>query len=217
MYGYIYKTTNLINGKIYIGQHKAQTFDPYYFGSGYILKEAFKKYKPKRINFKCEVLEWCEKNTISEREKYWISFYDTKNPAIGYNISDGGQGRYLGAAKRGLTGKVKITNEIETKFINTEDLENFLSIGWTLVDKNEARRRAHQKWKKENKAKVREHKKAWKKRHPENRYHKKHKNDPEYQEKIRQQNAKYYEEHKEALKEYYRNYQKNRRLANKAK
>ena len=26
MYGYIYKTTNLVNGKIYIGQKKSNTF-----------------------------------------------------------------------------------------------------------------------------------------------------------------------------------------------
>lgn len=35
MYGYIYKTTNLINGKIYIGQHKANKFlGQSYLGSG---------------------------------------------------------------------------------------------------------------------------------------------------------------------------------------
>lgn len=29
MYGYIYKTTNLLDKKIYIGQHKSKVFDPH--------------------------------------------------------------------------------------------------------------------------------------------------------------------------------------------
>ena len=33
MYGYIYKTTNLVNGKIYVGQHKGE-FTEDYIGSG---------------------------------------------------------------------------------------------------------------------------------------------------------------------------------------
>lgn len=36
-YGYIYKTTNLINQKYYIGQKKG-LFDPNYFGSGKVLR-----------------------------------------------------------------------------------------------------------------------------------------------------------------------------------
>jgi hypothetical protein len=32
MYGYVYITTNLINNKIYIGQHKSETFDSEYIG-----------------------------------------------------------------------------------------------------------------------------------------------------------------------------------------
>ena len=43
MYGYIYKTTNLVNGKIYIGQHKSNTFDTNYYGSGTILNKAIQK------------------------------------------------------------------------------------------------------------------------------------------------------------------------------
>ena len=41
-YGYIYKTTNLINNKIYIGQHKSTEFDANYMGSGIAIKAAFK-------------------------------------------------------------------------------------------------------------------------------------------------------------------------------
>lgn len=44
MIGYIYKTTNLINGKIYIGQKRSKKFlKERYLGSGKILKKAIKK------------------------------------------------------------------------------------------------------------------------------------------------------------------------------
>ena len=42
--GHIYKITNLINGKIYIGQHSVSNIKYYYFGSGLILKQAIKKH-----------------------------------------------------------------------------------------------------------------------------------------------------------------------------
>lgn len=44
MYGYIYRTINLINNKFYIGQHKSPVFDPTYYGSGKILSNKLKAY-----------------------------------------------------------------------------------------------------------------------------------------------------------------------------
>ena len=89
MYGYIYKTTNLITGKIYVGQHKASAFDSAYYGSGFILKQALLKYG--KENFSCEVLEWCStKEQLESREIYWISALSSCDSAIGYNISAGG-------------------------------------------------------------------------------------------------------------------------------
>ena len=38
----IYKITNLINGKFYIGKHKCKKLDDSYFGSGFALKSAIK-------------------------------------------------------------------------------------------------------------------------------------------------------------------------------
>ena len=91
MYGYIYKTTNLVNGKIYIGQHHSDVFDVGYKGSGKILRNAIKKYGYE--NFSCELIEKCDtKDMLIEREIYWIKYYDAQNRDVGYNISNGGDG-----------------------------------------------------------------------------------------------------------------------------
>ena len=86
----IYKTTNLINGKIYIGKQCRTNRN--YLGSGKLLKEDIEKYGDK--NFKKETLEFEIKNreTLCEREIYWIEFYNSTNPDIGYNLTKGGKG-----------------------------------------------------------------------------------------------------------------------------
>ena len=70
MYGYVYKTTNLINNKMYIGKHHSTVFESdKYIGSGPILIKAIKKYG--KENFKCELIECCEtKQQLDEREQY---------------------------------------------------------------------------------------------------------------------------------------------------
>ena len=45
LYGYIYKVTNLITNKIYIGQKKSSVFlDTKYLGSGVLIRKAVAKY-----------------------------------------------------------------------------------------------------------------------------------------------------------------------------
>ena len=83
----IYKTTNLVNGKIYVGQDSNN--DSNYLGGGKLLKLAIKKYG--RNNFKKEILEECESiDELSEREIYWISKFNCLDKNIGYNILEGG-------------------------------------------------------------------------------------------------------------------------------
>ena len=89
MYGYIYKTTNLVNGKIYIGKKKGE-FTTSYKGSGKYLKNALNKYGVE--NFSVEVIEYCETLHIqNEREKYWIKYYRDLDVDM-YNIASGGDG-----------------------------------------------------------------------------------------------------------------------------
>lgn len=89
MYGYIYKTTNLFNGKIYIGQHRSKKFDSDYYGSGIRFQNVFNKYG--KDSFKCELLERCySEEELNEKEKYWIAYFNSTNRDIGYNLMDGG-------------------------------------------------------------------------------------------------------------------------------
>ena len=99
-YGYIYETTNLVNGKKYIGQHKSKTFDLDYYGSGKIILQALKKYGVE--NFKCSVIEWCSsRKEANERERYWIAYYNATKSSIFYNISDGGN-NYAGMLQKDM-------------------------------------------------------------------------------------------------------------------
>ena len=84
----IYKITNKVNGKIYIGQDKNN--NPNYLGSGKKIKRAVKKYG--KENFIKEIIEECvDENHMNEREVYWIMFYNSQDRKIGYNISEGGK------------------------------------------------------------------------------------------------------------------------------
>lgn len=99
MYGYIYKTTNLKNGKIYIGQHKSANFDENYFGSGVWFKKVF--LANGRENFTCEIIEECTSlDEMNSREVYWIEEYQSRNPDIGYNLAKGGEQVYGGCTDK---------------------------------------------------------------------------------------------------------------------
>lgn len=96
----IYKITNQVNGKVYIGQsvcierrwneHKARAFNlnnkdydkPFY--------RSIRKYGVG--NFNLEVLEECKQEELNEKEMYWIKYYDATNKKRGYNIKLGGDG-----------------------------------------------------------------------------------------------------------------------------
>lgn len=90
MYGYIYKCTYLKNNKIYIGQKTGNKIYENYYGSGSAWKNQVLKNCIPSIDIKREILEICETSSeLNEKEKYWIKFYNSTNPNIGYNIMKG--------------------------------------------------------------------------------------------------------------------------------
>ena len=85
----IYKTTNKINGKIYVGKDARNRSD--YIGSGTILRRAIKKYG--KQNFDKTIIEVCDSLPyLSEREVYWVRELKATDRDIGYNIAKGGTG-----------------------------------------------------------------------------------------------------------------------------
>lgn len=71
-YHYIYKTTNLINGKYYIGMHSTSNLDDGYIGSGDRIRRSIKKYG--KENFKCEIIETLpNRKLLKEREKQIVN------------------------------------------------------------------------------------------------------------------------------------------------
>lgn len=89
VYGYIYKVTNQVNNKIYVGQKKSKTFIPDYLGSGILITSAVKQYG--KENFTVEVVEWGHsREELNSLEIYWIEKLEARNLDIGYNIAKGG-------------------------------------------------------------------------------------------------------------------------------
>lgn len=98
--GYIYKITNNINGKVYIGQtiktvekrfrqHINNSNKPYF--SQIILYKAMNKYGIE--NFSVEKIEEIDNSLLDEREKYWIAYYNSY--LDGYNSTLGGRATQL--------------------------------------------------------------------------------------------------------------------------
>lgn len=124
----IYKTTNLINGKIYIGQDTKNSIN--YIGSGKILKHAIKKYG--KVNFRKEIIEYCKTiEELNDKEIYWINFFNSKDPDIGYNISDGGFGcKGFKQTKESIEAIKKNSNsEGFKKIMRSEDTKRKISNG----------------------------------------------------------------------------------------
>jgi len=89
MIHFVYITTNLINGKQYVGDHSTNDLNDGYLGSGRpYLQRALRQYG--KQNFKKEILEVfpSKKEAFNAQEKY-IQKYNTLFPN-GYNLSPTG-------------------------------------------------------------------------------------------------------------------------------
>lgn len=129
MYYTIYKITNKLNGKFYIGKHQTCDLDDDYMGSGKRIKAAIKKYGIE--NFKKEILQVFETETeMNEAEARLVVLSEDS-----YNLCPGGQGGFGFINNNGMNGSQR---GVETRLELMKD-EKWLS------DFKEKKKKGHTK------------------------------------------------------------------------
>jgi group I intron endonuclease len=136
----IYKITNNVNGKCYIGQsinihkrwsqHKNTTFnfnDPCY---NYPLYRAIRKYGIDGFSF--EILVECDVDMLNEQEKFYIEQYNSMYPN-GYNMVPGG---YCAVGtKLSLNDVEEITYLLKNTKMPNKDIAEIFSVGINTIAK----------------------------------------------------------------------------------
>lgn len=88
----IYKITNNLNGKIYIGQsidiEKRFYMHKHFYHKDSYIDQEINKYGI--YNFEFSIIELCSKEELDQKEIYYIAFYNSFYPN-GYNLTKGGQ------------------------------------------------------------------------------------------------------------------------------
>jgi|AntAceMinimDraft_12_1070368.scaffolds.fasta_scaffold73870_1 group I intron endonuclease len=88
--GFIYKWTNTVNGKMYIGSHIGLDNDSY-TGSGTAFKKAYSKYGAS--SFSRTILEYViNKEDVLTREEFYLKSMNVKNDRTYYNLKDSATG-----------------------------------------------------------------------------------------------------------------------------
>ena len=96
--GHIYKITNQINGKVYIGQTNLPSVQDRFDAHVKKANRHVNRYLYDAMNhygidnFSIEEIEHCDKDKLDEREIFWISHYQSNNKDFGYNMTEGGGG-----------------------------------------------------------------------------------------------------------------------------
>jgi len=123
MYGIIYKATNTLTKKVYIGQtiqpfekRKRDHINTALRGKKkvYYFQKALRKYGAE--NFQWKQIDFADTQAeLNEKEQYWVSFYKADDPQYGYNIQEGGANGKLGEETRRKISENNKSSSPETR------------------------------------------------------------------------------------------------------
>lgn len=132
----IYKIVNKINNKFYIGVHKTKDINDNYYGSGFNIKAAIKKYGIE--NFEKIILHiFTKRKDAYAKEKELVTDDLVKN-SMCYNLKIGGDGGFdfIKQQKKHTSclGKKIIHNKLtkQTTKVDLVNLTQYLEDGWEL-------------------------------------------------------------------------------------
>src|SRR5271157_3901627 len=87
---FLYRVTNILNGRFYVGMHSTENVDDGYLGSGKRIKREIKKHG--KENFKKKILEELpSRNALEEREAEIVNEELLRDPLC-LNLKNGGEG-----------------------------------------------------------------------------------------------------------------------------
>ena len=135
----IYKITNLINKKVYIGQsiciekrwirHKNTYSNPNSNCYNYPLYKAFRKYGIQ--NFSFEVLQECKKEELNDREIYWIKENKSNIKEYGYNQTTGGS--HATPMKLKEIEVKQIINLLKNSSLSQQEIANIFNVSQRTI------------------------------------------------------------------------------------
>lgn len=105
--GFVYRWTNTVNGKMYVGSHVGSDDDGY-IGSGLAFHHALKKYR--LAKFTREILEYVYSNDVISVEQKYLTKLDCAKSKMYYNISPTAGGGYLGGDMKAAGRKTRLKN-----------------------------------------------------------------------------------------------------------
>lgn len=96
------------------------------------LQSAFRKYG--EDNFIFEILEETTKEELNDKEKYYISKFNTTNDQFGYNLTEGGEGGEMSEESR---KKLSNSKRIKYTHLTESDIRRIKLLLYCLMDRKE--------------------------------------------------------------------------------
>ena len=120
MYYTVYKVTNTINGKVYIGRHRTDNLNDGYFASGVLINHAVKKYG--RKNFEREIIHFAK--DFDDMKRLELEEIEKHHGSNCYNLSMASNGSEITSEET----KKKISKSL-TGYVRTEENKRKISEG----------------------------------------------------------------------------------------